>query len=285
MKRRTFFIEAIARVVGLGAMAAASVRLRAAEPGSGAATAAAAAAGPKVFLMGGSTMATFPPERPVRGWGQWLPVFFTDPAMIDNRARSGRSSKSFIDQGHWDALIRDLRADDYLIICFGTNDSANDPARYTAPRGEFRDNLRRFLRETRAKGGVPVLATSVARRVWDERGEFVEAPSEWVAVTRELAASERVPLLELRGRTVALERGLGPQGSRLLHLYLPAGKYAAYPNGSKDDTHYGDYGAAKVAELAADEIRRVGLPLARWLKPRAEVALPPPVDELAPRLP
>ncbi len=242
---------------------------------------AAAEAPPKVFIIGGSTAATFPPERPVRGWGQWLPIFFTDPAIVDNRARSGRSSKSFIDQGHWDGVIRDLRAGDYLIMCFGTNDSANDPARYTEPRGAFRENLRRFIRETRAKQGIPVLATSVARRNWNEQGEFVEPPSEWVKVTREVAREEKTPLLELRGRTVELERSLGPEGSRLLHLYLPPGKYAAYPQGAKDDTHHGDYGAARIAELVADEIRRIDLPLARWLKPRAEVKLPPPVDELA----
>ncbi len=277
MKRRNFFVGAIARVAAIAAVVAAAVRLGAAEPGTG----AAAGAPPRVFLMGGSTMATFPPERPVRGWGQWLPIFFTDPAMIDNRARSGRSSKSFIDQGHWDGVIRDLRAGDTLIMCFGTNDSANDPARYTEPRGAFRDNLRRFIRETRAKQGTPVLATSVVRRNWNERGEFVEPPSEWVPVTRELAREEKVPLLDLRGRTVALERSLGPEGSRLLHLYLPPGKYAAYPQGAKDDTHHGDYGAARIAELVADEIRRIDLPLARWLKPRAEVKLPPPVDELA----
>ncbi len=241
----------------------------------------AAEAPPKVFIIGGSTAATFPPERPVRGWGQWLPIFFTDPAIVDNRARSGRSSKSFIDQGHWDGVIRDLRAGDYLIICFGTNDSANDPARYTEPRGAFRDNLRRFIRETRAKQGIPVLATSVARRNWNEQGEFVEPPSEWVKVTREVAREEKTPLLELRGRTVELERSLGPEGSRLLHLYLPPGKYAAYPQGAKDDTHHGDYGAARIAELVADEIRRIDLPLARWLKPRSEVKLPPPIDELA----
>jgi lysophospholipase L1-like esterase len=242
---------------------------------------AAEPAPPKVFIIGGSTAATFPPERPVRGWGQWLPIFFTDPAIVDNRARSGRSSKSFIDQGHWDGVIRDLRAGDTLIMCFGTNDSANDPARYTEPRGAFRDNLRRFIRETRAKQGIPVLATSVARRNWNEQGEFVEPPSEWVTVTREVARAEKVPLLELRGRTVELERSLGPEGSRLLHLYLPPGKYAAYPQGAKDDTHHGDYGAARIAELVADEIRRIDLPLARWLKPRTDVKLPPPVDELA----
>ncbi|MBI5689606.1 MAG: rhamnogalacturonan acetylesterase [Verrucomicrobia bacterium] len=227
----------------------------------------ATTAPPRVFLIGGSTMATFPPERPVVGWGQRLPEFFREPAMVQNRARSGRSSKSFIDQGHWAATLAELRAGDYLIICFGTNDSkADDPARYAAPRGEFRANLERFLRETRAKGATPLLATSVARRQWDEQGRFVEPPSDWVVVTREVAAREQVPLLELRRRTVELETSLGPEGSKALHLHFPAGQHAAYPKGATDDTHYCADGARRVAALAAAEIRRLGLPLAQWLK-------------------
>ena len=221
---------------------------------------------PRLFLIGGATMATFPPTRPVVGWGQMLPEFFRDPAQIDNRALSGRSSKSFIDQGHWAAVARDLRAGDYLIICFGTNDAANDPARHAAPRGAFRENLERFIRETRAAGATPLVATSVARRVWDERGEFVEAPSEWVEVTREVAAAQQAPLLEMRRRTVELERRLGVEGSRALHLHFPPGRHESYPNGAKDDTHYGTEGARQVAALAVAEIRRLDLPLKAWLK-------------------
>lgn len=221
---------------------------------------------PTVFLIGGSTMASFEPPRPVRGWGQLLPAFFTQPAMVQNRARSGRSSKSFIDQGLWDTVRGELRAGDYLIVQFGTNDTKrDDPARYTEPRGSYRANLERFVRETRAKGAVPLLATSVARRQWDEKGKFVVPPSEWQDVTREVAVALKVPLLEMRARTAALEESLGPEGSKALHLYLPAGKYEAYPKGAADDTHYGEEGARRVAELAAQEIRRLQLPLARWL--------------------
>lgn len=222
---------------------------------------------PRLFLIGGSTMATFPPERPVVGWGQMLPEFFREPGMVQNRAKSGRSSKSFIDGGFWAGVLAELRAGDYLVIQFGTNDSKqDDPTRYTEPRGAYRANLERFIRETRAKGATPLLATSVVRRSWDDKGNFVEAPSEWVEVTREVAAVQKVPLLEMRQRTVELEQRLGPEGSIALHLYLPAGKSAAYPKGSKDDTHYCEHGARQVAALAAQEIRRLGLPLAQWIK-------------------
>jgi pectinesterase len=227
---------------------------------------AAETRGPKLFLIGGSTMATFPETRPVVGWGQMLPRFFKDPAQIDNRAKSGRSSKSFIDQGHWDTLRADLKAGDFLIICFGTNDSANDPVRRTEPRGTFRTNLERFIRETRAAGATPILATSVVRRRWDEQGRFVEDLSEYVIVTREIAAQERVPLMELRRATVELETSLGVEGSMALHLHLPPGKFDTYPNGSKDDTHYNAHGATRVAELAVREIIRLGLPLREWLR-------------------
>ncbi len=221
---------------------------------------------PRVFLIGGSTMATFPEARPVVGWGQMLPRYFKRPEQVVNRAMSGRSTKSFIDQGYWEKTITDLRAGDFLIMCWGTNDSANDPARRTEPRKDFQANIERFIREIRAKGATPIIATAVARRVWNEQGEFVEAPSEYVTVTREIAAREKIPLMEMRGKTVALEKSLGIEGSRALHLYLEPGKSSYYPNGSKDDTHYNRHGADRVAELAVEEIRRLKLPMADWLK-------------------
>ncbi|WP_414663935.1 rhamnogalacturonan acetylesterase [Horticoccus sp. 23ND18S-11] len=250
-----------------------------------AARACGADAPPKLFLIGGSTMATFPATRPVVGWGQKLPLFFQDPGIVQNRAKSGRSSKSFIDQGLWDAVIGEIRAGDYLIVCFGTNDSADDPARRTEPRGDFKRNLERFIRETRARGATPLLATSVARRNWDEQGRFVEPPSEWVEVTREVAAAAKVPLLEMRQRTVELETRLGREGSIALHLYLPAGRYDAYPKGARDDTHYCDYGATCVAEVAARELQRLKLPIARWLRAGAEWPVPTPAPISPPAAP
>jgi lysophospholipase L1-like esterase len=220
---------------------------------------------PKIFLIGGSTMASYPATRPVVGWGQTLPKFFKNPAAIDNRALSGRSTKSFIDQGHWAEVIGDMRAGDFLIMCWGTNDSADDPLRKTDPHGEFTTNLKRFIAETRAKGATPILATQVAHRRWDAKGQWAESASEYVLVNRELAASEHLPLMEMYERTTALEKSLGKEGSIALHLYLPLGKYDSYPNGAKDDTHYNAAGATKVAELAVAEIRRLKLPFALWL--------------------
>jgi hypothetical protein len=127
-------------------------------------------------------------------------------------------------------------------------------------------NLERFIRETRAKGATPILATSVARRNWSEEGQFVEPPSEYVEVTREIAARGRVPLMELRRSTVELEKSLGPEGSKALHLHFPPGKHESYPNGAKDNTHYNTDGATRVAELAVREMVRLGLPLRDWLR-------------------
>lgn len=220
---------------------------------------------PKLFLIGGSTMASYPATRPVVGWGQMLPKFFQDPSRIDNRALSGRSTKSFIDQGHWAEVIGDLRAGDFLIMCWGTNDSAGDPARKTDPRGSFRANLLRFIAEIRAKGATPILATQVAHRRWDAQGQFAEPTSDYVTVNRELAASEHVPLMEMFELTAALEKSLGKEGSMALHLYLEPGKHESYPNGAKDDTHYCAAGATRVAEIAVSEIRRLRLPISDWL--------------------
>jgi lysophospholipase L1-like esterase len=222
---------------------------------------------PKLFLIGGSTLATFPDTRPVVGWGQMLPRFFKDPAQVDNRGKSGRSTKSFIDQGLWEKVRTDLGPGDFLIIAFGGgNESKDDPQRRTDPHGSYRANLEHFIRETRAKGATPILATAVARREWDDQGRFVEPPSEYVVVTREVAAREQAPLMELRGATVALERSLGVEGSIALHLHLPAGAHPEHPQGVKDNTHYNAHGALEVARLAVREIRRLGLPLVDWLR-------------------
>jgi len=222
---------------------------------------------PKLFLIGGSTLATFPETRPVVGWGQMLPRFFKDPAQVDNRGRSGRSTKSFIDQGLWEKTLADLAAGDFLLIAFGGgNESKDDPQRRTEPRGSYRANLERFIRETRAKGATPILATAVVRRGWDDQGRFVEPPSEYVVVTREVAVREKAPLMELRRATVALEKSLGVEGSIALHLHLPPGAHAEHPQGVKDNTHYNAHGALKVAELVVQEIRRLGLPLQDWLR-------------------
>src|SRR6185436_7709503 len=86
-----------------------------------------------VYLAGDSTMAqkTFD-RRPETGWGEYLQIQFDAAKVrIENHAQNGRSTKSFIDEGRWQAIISKLRPGDYVFIEFGHNDEKKeDPKRY-----------------------------------------------------------------------------------------------------------------------------------------------------------
>ena len=179
------------------------------------------ARGPTLFLAGDSTMADKPDlALPERGWGQLFRELVLPPLRLENRAVNGRSTKSFRDEGRWDAIVEALLPGDWVVIQFGHNDEkAADPTRFTEPEGEFRANLQRFVRETRARGGHPVLATPIVRRRFDEHGAFVDSHGEYPRVVRAVAAAEGVPLLEMEDVTRALVRSYGVERSRVA---LPA---------------------------------------------------------------
>jgi len=230
--------------------------------------------GPTLFLAGDSTMADKPNlAHPERGWGQLFRELILPPLRLDNRAVNGRSTKSFRDLGHWDALLADLKAGDWVLIQFGHNDGkVTDPTRFTTPE-EYRANLELFVRETRAKGAYPILATSIVRRRFSEDGTFQNSHGDYPRVAREVAVAEGVPLLELEDATRQLVRGYGPEPSRALFLHFEPGAHPLLPEGLHDDTHLSELGARQVAELARREIARSRLPLLQFLKPG--LATPP----------
>lgn len=240
------------------------------------ATAEAPETGPTLFLAGDSTMADKPNlALPERGWGQAFRELVRPPLRLENRAVNGRSTKSFREEGRWDALIESVSAGDWVLIQFGHNDSkVADPTRFTDPEGAYRANLQRFVREIRARRAHPVLATPVVRRRFDEAGAFHDSHGAYPRVMREVAAAEGVPLLEMEDATRALLKRLGPEGSRSIHLHFEPGDHPQLPNGLHDDTHFSEHGARLVAELAAREMARVHLPIARHLA--LDELVPPP---------
>ncbi|MBA4136933.1 MAG: rhamnogalacturonan acetylesterase [Opitutus sp.] len=245
------------------------------------AIAPASAVSPRLHLAGDSTLAT--KERatpnPEYGWGELLPRYFRDPAVVVNHAVNGRSTKSFLDEGRWQKLVSLLAPGDWVIIQFGHNDAKReDSARYTEPLGAFAANLRRFIADVRERGAHPVLATSVARRKWAEDGtHLIDTHGDYVPVVRDVAARAGVPLLELNALTTALEEAHGIEGSKRLHLWIDPGLYARKTEGWRDNTHYSHYGADRVAALAVQEIIRLQLPLADWLA--SSSPSPPPSAE------
>ena len=112
-----------------------------------------------LYLAGDSTMAQKLAERrPETGWGEALQQYFDiDQVRVDNRARNGRSTRSFIAEGRWQAILDDLRAGDYVIIQFGHNDESKEKGdRYTVPE-QFKANLTRFVQDVRGKHATPIL--------------------------------------------------------------------------------------------------------------------------------
>lgn len=226
-----------------------------------------------IFMIGDSTMANKPldGDNPERGWGQMLPGFFTEDIRVDNHARNGRSSKSFIDEGLWEQVRTQIRKGDYVFIQFGHNDEKPKPDRHTDPGTTFDANLRRFAEETRAKGGIPVLFNSIVRRNFfdnknavtddDLRREKVEGTSlegdtlidthgAYLESPRRVAAELDVPFVDLNRLTHDLVQGMGREASKSLFCWVPANTCAACPKGRQDNTHLNVCGARRVARLA-----------------------------------
>jgi len=223
-----------------------------------------------VFMVGDSTMADKPliPPNPERGWGQLLPMYFKDGVRVENHAVNGRSSKSFIDEGRWRAVVDRLKPGDYVIIQFGHNDEKqNDTNRYTEPFGSFKTNLAMFVRETRGRQAMPVLATPVARRKFDASGKPVDTHGDYPEAVRQVAREQHVPLLEMNLRSTELLTRLGPESAKRLYDWIPAGEFDRDPKGLSDDTHFNAYGASRMCDLAVAEIKSTAPGLAAWLKP------------------
>src|SRR5215831_13340076 len=146
---------------------------------------------PHVHMAGDSTMADKPtdPPNPEYGWGQMLPKFFKDPSMIVNHAANGRSTRSFITEGRWQKLLDVLQPGDWVIIQFAHNDEKIFPN----ARGEFQENLRRFVTDVRVKKANPILATPCARRSFNESGKLVETHGDYPDAVRAVARETRTP--------------------------------------------------------------------------------------------
>ena len=214
-----------------------------------------------LFMIGDSTMANkdisgAKADNQERGWGQMLQQFFdSTKVVVDNHAVNGRSSKSFIDEGRWDVVLQRMKPGDYLIIQFGHNDENPKADRHTDPGTTFDANLKRFIQEARDKGATPILMNSIVRRKFssdtliDTHGEYISAP-------RRVAKETKCLFVDAAQLTHDFIQPMGPEDSKKLFCWLPAGKYKTAPKGRQDDTHLNIYGATEIASLLIKEVVR-----------------------------
>ena len=223
---------------------------------------------PALHLVGDSTMAdkVQEPPNPEFGWGMLLRERLREPQRLLNHAMNGRSTKNFRDEGRWDHVLSQLAPGDMVLIQFGHNDARRDDPKRFADPAAYRENLVRYVREVRALGAVPLLATSITRRQFDASGRLVDTHGDYPVVMREVAQAEGVVLLDLYRSSAAHVQQLGVEGSKPTYQWLPPGQWARFPQGRTDNTHFSRDGARAMAALA-EEALRVQVPaLAGWWK-------------------
>lgn len=219
----------------------------------------------KIFLIGDSTMADKRvSEYPETGWGMPFHYFFDSGAVVDNRAMNGRSTRTFIKEGRWDAVMKELQQGDYVFIQFGHNDEVATKRSYTTPE-DFRANLTKFVADSRSKGATPVLITPVSRRSFDSSGHIIDTHSRYAALVREVAGRQQVPLIDLDKESMALFNEWGVERSKDLFDYVAPGEHPNYPKGKMDNTHFNELGARKIAEIVLKNIIELHLDLANHI--------------------
>jgi lysophospholipase L1-like esterase len=222
----------------------------------------------KVYLIGDSTMCDYEARRaPLTGWGMPFKNYFDSSIVIDNRAKGGRSTRTFISENRWQLIADSLEEGDYVLIQFGHNDEAKEEKykdRYT-PVPDYKTNLIKFITETRAKKANPVLITPVSRLRFDANGNQQETHAEYTAACYEVAKKYNVPLIDLDKKSRQLFQQLGSGNAKLLFMQLQPGENPSYPEGQKDNTHFNEYGARRIAELVLQGIKQLDLGLANYI--------------------
>lgn len=235
-----------------------------------------------IFMIGDSTMANKPVDNdnPERGWGQMLQSLL-DPEFVcvENHAMNGRSSKSFIDEGRWAVVLQRIKPGDYVFIQFGHNDEKTAECLHTVPGKSFDENLRRFVNETRSRGGIPVLLNSIVRRNFRNNPDAVKEDDSFGKIKKGVEqAKEGMRLVDTHGdylkspEVVAHETNtffidmnkishqlveeLGPEKSKKLFCWVPKGTCRACPEGREDNTHLNVYGARLLSKLTTDVIAK-----------------------------
>lgn len=204
----------------------------------------------RIFYIGDSTVQLNRIDTyPQTGMSQVLELYMAPGVQVLPRGKNGRSTKSFLDEGRFEPVRAQMEQGDFLLIQFGHNDEKDDPLRHTDPFGSYQDNLRFFIQEARKAGAYPVLITPIARRLFDEAGNFRPGShGQYPDAVRQLGKELQVPVADLTALTESYLADLGDEASKPLFVW------------PKDNTHLKYEGAVRMAGFLARELERFGSP-------------------------
>ena len=229
---------------------------------------------PTLFIIGDSTVKNS--GKGLLGWGDPIASFFDQTKVkIDNRARGGRSSRTFLTEGLWDQVVVQLQPGDFVLMQFGHNDggAVNDDSR---ARGSLRgigdeteeiDNLltkkhevvhtfgwymKKFVTDTKAKGATAIVLSPIPRNMWKD-GKVIRASDSYGKWAAQVAAAEQVAFIDLNAIVAQKYEALGPDKVKELYFL-------------EDHTHTTPAGAEVNAASVVEGLRALkNSPLAGFL--------------------
>jgi len=226
---------------------------------------------PAVFIVGDSTAR----NGLNLGWGDHFAHFFdTSRINVANRAIAGRSSRTYINEGHWTDVLAQMKPGDYLLLQMGHNDGGDlggakprgtlkgigdesqDVPQTTGPMAGKTETvhsygwyLRKYIDEAKAKGVHPILLTVTIRNIWKDG--HIERDMGYTGFIHQVADQEHIPVADMA--TVEADK-LEPLGPEKVALLFP-----------KDHTHTSPEGAEIAASSVVDALRQIHSPLTAYL--------------------
>ena len=225
---------------------------------------------PTLFIVGDSTAR----NQADLGWGDHFAHYFdTTKINIANRARAGRSSRTFINEGSWDKVLAEMKPGDFVLIQMGHNDGGDisgakprgslkglgdETQQITLPNGHeelvhtYGWYIRHYIQDTRSQQATPILLSLTIRNIWKD-GK-IERDMGYDAEIKQIAKDQNVAFVDMA--TVEADRleAIGPEKTALL-----------FPI---DHTHTSAEGAERNAESVVIALRNAHSPLVAYLKPR-----------------
>jgi lysophospholipase L1-like esterase len=228
---------------------------------------------PTIFVVGDSTANNH--ANGGLGWGDpFIAYFDANKVNVLNRARGGRSSRTFITEGLWDKVLAEMRRGDYVLLQFGHNDAGaiNDAtrARGSLPGiGEetqeidnqltkqheivhtFGWYMRKMIAETKARGATPILLSLTVRNIWKD-GRVERGPGKYGEWSAEIARAQGVRFIDLT--------------KLIADRYEQLGEEKVKPLFGPDHTHTSPAGAELNASLVVVGLKTLkGKPLNKYL--------------------
>ncbi|GGY87943.1 hypothetical protein GCM10011613_36210 [Cellvibrio zantedeschiae] len=208
---------------------------------------------------------------PQMGWGQVFQPLFTAESLprlknlhvgntveVVPKAKGGRSTRSFFEEGRWREIYEALQPGDLVLIQFGHNDQSKEKVDRYTPIDGYKQYLRLYVEQVRAKKARPILITSVNRNYPWVDGKLQNSHGDYPQAVKDIAAEMKVDLIDLT--QISIDHFTAKGEAYVTGKYfmnLPEGKFEGYPKGLKDNTHFQPEGAEAVAKLVFEALTKL----------------------------